>query len=203
MRIFLFLLFLGLSSVASAQLKTFLLEGQVVDQNNKPIPDVYVVNLSNMEKDISRSNGVFSFWVAPSDTLVLSHISYNRKKISVTSLLVNPIVRLQSESVDIPEVRVSPDQLSDIDRANKNLQFMQEYKPVVNMRMKQEEADPVSTVVTENNDLMRSEASSINIVRFSPSEQIGELFTKLKKKDYSSTYKSTRKQMDEVKKGSK
>lgn len=203
MRIHLILLFLGLSMISSAQLKTFLLEGQVVDQNNQPIPDVYVVNLSNMEKDISRSNGVFSFWVAPSDTLVLSHISYNRKMVAVSTLLINPTVRLQSENVDIPEVRVSPDQLSDIDRANQNMQFIQEYKPAVKMRLQQEEADPVNSIVTENNDLMRSEASSINIISFSPSEQVGELFTKLKKRDRSSEYSSTRKQMDEVKKGNK
>lgn len=199
MRILLLILFLGLSAVSSAQLKTFLLEGQVVDQNNQPISDVYVVNLSNLEKDISRSNGVFSFWVAPSDTLVLSHISFNRKMVSVTSLLVNPIVRMESENIDIPEVRVSPDQLSDLDKANQNLEFIKEYQPAVKMRMQQEEANPVNTMVTENNDLMRSEASSINIVQFSPSEQLGALFTKLKKKDYSSDYSSTRKQINEVK----
>jgi len=184
---------------SSAQIKAFLLEGQVVDHNNQPISDVYIVNLSNFDKDISRSNGVFSFWVAPSDTLVLSHISFHRKMIPVNTLLINPIVKLESENVDIPEVRVSPNQMSDIDRANENMQFVQDYQPQLKIRMQQEEADPVNTILTENNDLMRAEASSIRIVSFSPSENIGKLFTKLKKKDSSMDYSSTKKQLGDVK----
>lgn len=182
------------------QIKRFLIQAQVVDQYDNPISDVYIVNLDNHEKDISRENGVFSVWVSPSDTLVLSHISYFRKIVSVHSLLVNPKVQLVSESVDIPEITVSPEQLDDIDRANNNLSFMQEYETPVRVRMQQEESEPVLTIMTENNDLMRSEASSVSIIRFSPSENIGKLFTKLKKKDPSEEYFSTRKTRDEIEK---
>ena len=65
---------------------------------------------------------------------------------------------------------------------------MQEYETPVKVRMQQEESEPVLTIMTENNDLMRSEASSVSIIRFSPSENIGKLFTKLKKKDPSEEY---------------
>ncbi|WP_346857021.1 hypothetical protein [uncultured Draconibacterium sp.] len=191
---------LVLCQVGSAQIKTFLLEGQVVDQHNKPVSDVYIVNLSNFEKDISSSNGVFSFWVAPTDTLIFSHISFHRKMVPAYTLMINPIVKLESENVDIPEVRVSPEQKSDIDQARENLKFIQDYQPQLKVRMQQEEANPVNTIMTENNELMRAEASSIRIVQFSPSENIGKLFTKLQKRDRANEYSSTKKQMKEVEK---
>lgn len=173
------------------QIKRFLIQGQVVDQNDNPISDVYIVNLDNHEKDISYHNGVFAVWVSPGDSLVLSHISYFRKIVSVHALLVNPKVRLMSENVDIKEVTVSPEQITDIDRAENNLLFMNEYRPPVKMRIKSEEVNPVEATMTEHNDLMRSEAASISLVHFSPSENIGKLFTRLKKKNQSNNYFST------------
>jgi hypothetical protein len=65
--------------------------------------------------------------------------------------------------------------------------------------MAEEESDPVSVIMTEHNDLMRSEASSISIFRFSPSENVGKLFT-LWKKDQSDDYSSTRKTREELEK---
>ena len=141
------------------QIKRFLIQGQIVDQNDNPISDVYIVNLDNHEKDISRENGVFSVWVSPGDSLVLSHISYFRKIVSVHSLLVNPKVELISEHIDIQEVIVSPEQISDIDKAEKNLAFINDYRTPVRIRMKEEEGNPVNVIMTENNDLMRSEAA--------------------------------------------
>ncbi|WP_346861420.1 hypothetical protein [uncultured Draconibacterium sp.] len=200
MKLLVFIFLMVLCQVGSAQIKTFLLEGQVVDQHNKPVSDVYIVNLSNYEKDISGPNGVFSFWVAPTDTLIFSHISFQRKMVPAYTLMINPIVKLESENVDIPEVRVSPEQKSDIDQARENLKFIQDYQPQLKVRMQQEEANPVNTIMTENNELMRAEASSIRIVQFSPSENIGKLFTKLQKRDRANEYSSTKKQMKEVEK---
>ena len=182
------------------QIKRFLIQGQIVDQNDNPISDVYIVNLDNHDKDISQKNGVFSVWVSPGDSLVLSHISYFRKIVSVHTLLVNPKVELISENVDIPEIVVSPEQVSEMDKAEENLAFMQDYNPPIKFRMAQEESDPVSVIMTENNDFMRSEASSISIARFSPSENIGKLFTRLKKDDQSDDYFSTRKTREELEK---
>ena len=79
-----------------------------------------------------------------------------------------------------------------------NMQFIQDYDPPVLARLAGEEANPVKDIMTENNDLMRAEASSLSLVRFSPSENVGKLFTKLKKKDRSNDYNSTRKQLSEV-----
>ncbi|WP_319501185.1 hypothetical protein [uncultured Draconibacterium sp.] len=193
------ILFSILFLTSFGQIKRFLIQGQIVDQNDNPISDVYVVNLDNHDKDISLKNGVFSIWVSPSDSLVLSHISYFRKIVSVHALLVNPKVELISENVDIPEVVVSPEQTIEVDKAKENLAFMKEYSPPIKFRMAEEESDPVTTIMTANNVLMRSEASSISIARFSPSENIGKLFTSWKK-DPSDDYFSTRKTREELEK---
>lgn len=194
------ILFSILFLTSFGQIKRFLIQGQIVDQNDNPISDVYIVNLDNHEKDISHQNGVFSVWVSPGDSLVMSHISYFRKIVPVHSLLINPKVELISENVDIPEVVVSPEQVSEIQKAEKNLAFVKEYSPPIKFRMAEEEIDPVATIMTENNDLMRTEAASVSIARFSPSENIGKLFTKLKKKDSSDDYFSTRKTREEIEK---
>ncbi len=194
------ILLLLLCSITFAQEQKFLIEGKIVDETGNPITDVYIVNLNNHDKDVSHPNGIFAIWVSPGDSLILSHISYFRKIVSVHTLLINPIITLESENVDIPEVRVSPIQRSDVDRANQNLMFLEDYKAPVRMRVQDEESEPVSTLVTEHNSIMRSEASSVSLVRFSPSENIGKLFTKLKKKDQYEHYSSTRKTREEIEK---
>lgn len=196
----LILFFLIITSLSSyGQENRFSIQAKIVDLKGEPVSDVYIVNLVSNEKDISQTNGVFTIYASAGDSLVLSHISYFRKIVTVHSILVNPIIELYSENVDIPEVRVTPDQQSDIERAYENMEFLGEYNPEVKIRLNKEEADPVSTIMTENNDLMRSEASSLSLVRFSPSENVAKLFTKLKKKDRSNEYSSTKKQIDEVK----
>lgn len=192
--------FLIITSLGSfGQENRFSIQAKIVDIEGEPISDVYIVNLNSNEKDISLSNGIFTINASAGDSLVLSHISYFRKIVTIHSILINPIIEMFSENVDIPEVRVTPDQKSDVDRAYQNMEFLDEYNPEVKIRIAAEEPDPVSTVMTENNDLMRSEASSLSLVRFSPSENIGKLFTKLKKNSHSNNYSSTRKQLDEVK----
>ena len=197
-------LLLFVSATLFAQLKPFLVEGQVVDQMTKPIPDVYVVNLNSHEKDISRENGVFSIWVNPADTLILSHISYFRKKISVHSLLVNPIVVMVAEDINIPEIQISTNLITDKERAEQNLEFLNEYEVQNFSKIDVEnDPDPVRDIMTENNELMRSEASSVSIARFSPSESLSILYSKFKKKDPLTDYNSTKKVKEPPKKGDK
>ncbi|WP_340110933.1 hypothetical protein [Maribellus mangrovi] len=184
-------LFSGLAS--QAQHDAFLIEGRVVDENGIAIPDVYVVNLRNHDRDISRDNGVFTIWVVPSDSLVLSHIAYTRRVASVHSILVNPLITLISEHVNVPEIRISPEQISDLDRANKNMEFINEYKVPEFSKISSDQQDPVTSIVTEHNSLLRSEATSLSLVRFSPSDVIGKVFVKARNKDHLTDYSSTRK----------
>lgn len=200
MRPLLIIMLLFLSTTLFGQEVRFMIQGKIVNQKDEPISDVYIVNLVTNEKDISSSDGIFTIHVLPTDSIILSHISYFRKIERIHDILLDPIVKLYSENVDIPEVKVTPEQQSDIERANNNLQFLDEYKPPTKLRMQEEELDPVTSIMTEHNDQMRVEASSISLVRFSPSENVGKLFTKLQRKDRSNDYSSTRKQLEEVEK---
>ncbi len=170
-----------------------MIQAKVVDQEGNPISDVYVVNLVNHEKNISHSDGVFNISVFLSDSLVLSHISYFRKTVTVHDILMDPVITMYSEEIGIQEVKVTPDQKSDYDHAMKNMAFLEEYT-VPDFTKIKEESDPLTTLMTENNDLMRAEAASVSFVRFSPADNIERLFAKLKRKDSSNDYYSTRKQ---------
>lgn len=180
------------SWVLNAQEKAFLIEGQVVDALMKPIADVYVVNLNSHEKDISNTNGVFSLRVTPDDSLIFSHISFFRRIVKVHNLLLNPVVKLDAENVDIPEVRISATELSDLQRAEINMSFLQSYDPPKLERMSVQN-DPVHDLAIENNRIMRTEASSIHIASFSPSATLHLLYSKFKPKDPLTDYSSTRK----------
>lgn len=180
------------SWVLNAQEKAFLIEGQVVDALMKPIADVYVVNLNSHEKDISNTNGVFSLRVTPDDSLIFSHISFFRRIVKVHNLLLNPVVKLDAENVDIPEVRISATELSDLQRAEINMSFLQSYDPPKLERMSVQN-DPVHDLAIENNRIMRTEASSIHIASFSPSAALHLLYSKFKPKDPLTDYSSTRK----------
>ncbi|WP_167605336.1 hypothetical protein [Maribellus sediminis] len=190
LRILFLFMFLFSGLVSEAQHEAFLIEGRIVDQNGMAIPDVYVVNLRNHDKDISRDNGVFTIWVTPSDSLVLSHISYIRKVVRVQTILVNPMIEMYSEHINVPEIRVSPEQISDLDRANDNLKFINQYEVPAFTKISADQQNPVSAVITENNRQMRVEAASVSIVRFSPSDVLGKVFVKARNdrtKDYHST----------------
>lgn len=175
-----------------AQEEEFQIEGQIIGLNGNPVSDAYLINYRNLDKNISNSNGIFSIKVLPSDSLIISHISYHRKVVSVFQLMMNPIVQLQVDSINILEINISPDQKTDYEKARENIESIKSMDIPGFTKIKPE-ADPVLEMMTEHNELMRSEASSISIYRFSPSEQIGKLFKKFKKKDKTQQFKSTRK----------
>ncbi len=194
MRPLLFLLLIFVTFVAEAQKpeEPFLLEGKVVNQSEQPISDVYIINMRNQEKVISRPNGVFSMLVLPSDSLAFLHISYTRKIVTVSTLLLIPIVKIESEHVNIDEVEVRSEKITDYDRAQKNLEFIKEFK-VPSFEKIDTKGEPVRDIVTQHNRQMRTEASSLHIITFSPSRQIKKATSVLKKKDPWNDYYSTRK----------
>lgn len=108
-------------------------------------------------------------------------ISYIKKIVKVFDLLVNPVVTLVPDTINIVEVDVSPEYKNDYERAHENMSFLSDYKVPEFTKIKVEE--PVShQLMKEHNKILRSEAGTVSFVRFSPSEQIGKLFKKLKKK---------------------
>lgn len=191
---FMLLLFTFYSSFS--QQETFQIEGQITGLNGDPVADVYIINYRDLDKNITNTNGVFSIWVLPTDSVIISHISYFRKVVTVHSLLTNPIIRLQLDTINIQDVNVSPNQKTDYDRAKENIEFIEKMEFPVYSKIEQD-PDPVLEMATENNRIMRTEASSISIIRFSPGELIGKLINKRKRRKESKQFKSTKKKKRE------
>lgn len=180
---------------AFAQEKTFTLQGKIVNEQGKPVADVYVINPRTFEKDITLSNGVFTAKVLPSDSLIFSHISYFRKSLRVQQMQHNPEVILEAENIQIPDIVVSPNKMNDMERAKKNLSFLNDYKAIHYKRMAPD-TDPLTTMMTEHNSYMRTEAASINLLPIAalPIQLIDKAIQKRKHRKQFSSYSSTRKQ---------
>ncbi len=181
-----------------AQNNEFTIQGKVTNAKGNPIADVYIINPRTLEKDITQPNGTFSVIVNPKDSLIFSHISYFRKSEQVYTLQQNPVVTLETENVQIKEVTVRSNQISDYDRALNNLSFIKNYKPIKYNKINPE-IDPLQSLMTEHNRLMRSEAGSINLLPILgiAVNLVDKTVKKRKRRKlYSTDYFSTRKQKE-------
>ncbi|MFV0591346.1 MAG: hypothetical protein ACK5M7_08180 [Draconibacterium sp.] len=174
-----------------AQQEKFHVQGKLVDEKGESLPDVYVINLNTHEKDISRDNGMFSLEVSSGDSLLFSHISFFRKVLEVHSILINPIIKLESEHIGMKEIVVSPDKKTDMDRARENLTFLNKYEAPF-QKINPDNNSPVTVILTENNREMRVNAASVSFFRFSPSDLMGRMIRRSKNKR-ASDYDFTRK----------
>lgn len=186
----LLLLFVAYSSYS--QEEEFQIEARIVGINGKPIADAYIINFRNLDKNVSKLNGVINMWVLPSDSLVISHISYFRKTVTVHALLINPIIQLELDTIAIKDINVFSRQKTDSEKAAENIESIQfDFRP--QPRDSYTESERMQLLLNTENRVQRTAAYSVNLLRFSPSEQIGKLFKKMKKRKKSRQYKSTRK----------
>jgi hypothetical protein len=185
----LILIFAFLSSVA--QEKEFHLQGQVVDAKQNPISDVYLFNPRNSGKNVSRPNGVFDVWVLPGDSIIISHISFLRKSVTAYQLMVNPIVQLELDTIKIRSVNVSASQRTDYEKAMKNMERIEyDFKPLPTDNYT--ETEKMQVLMKTEDRVQRTAASSVSLARFSPSEEIGKMIAKRKKKKEAKQFSSTK-----------
>lgn len=193
MKLLLLFLILIISYASLAQEEErFQVEGRITNSKGKPVADAYVINFRNLDKYVSRPNGVFNIWALPGDSLVISHISYHRRIVTVHSLLLNPYVELKLDSVNIKEVNVSPNQKTENQIAQENIADIKVQDFPLFTKI-DDEPDAVKEMVTEHNKLLRNEASSLALIRFSPGDLIGKIRKKRKVRKRSKEYESTRK----------
>jgi translation initiation factor IF-1 len=185
----LILVFSFLNSIA--QDKEFFLQGQIVDAKHNPISDVYLFNPRNSIKTISRSNGVFDIWVLPADSVIISHISFLRKTVTVYQLMVNPIIQLEIDTVNIRPVNVSASQRTDYEKAMKNIESIE-----FDFRTKPDdsftETERMKLLMQKEDQVQRVAASSVSLVRFSPSAEINKILAKHRKKKETKQFSSTK-----------
>ena len=177
--------------ITTAQDKEFKLQGQVVDSKLNPVSDAYIFNLRNSVKDVSRSNGVFEVGVLPGDSIVISHISFLRKVVTVHQLMINPIIQLDLDTINIRPVNVSASQRSDYEKALKNMESIEfDFRPQPDDAFT--ETERMKTLINTENQVERAYSNSLNFLQFSPSEQIGKLVEKRKKKKEAKQFLSTK-----------
>ena len=177
--------------LVSAQNNEFILEGQVVDSKQNPVADAYIFNIRNSVKDVSKSNGVFSVWVLPSDSIIISHISFLRKVVTIHQLLINPVIVLNPDTVNIKPVNVSASQRTDYEKAMKNIQGMGfDFRPQPDDLYT--ESERMKDLLNTENRVQKSAASALTY-QISPSEIFGKLAEKRKKKKEARQFSSTRK----------
>ncbi len=191
-RLIVFIVLLAGYFVHAQEKKTFQIEGQLVDKNGIAIADAYLINYRTMDKYTSQLNGVFNLWVQSTDSLAITHISYHEKTITVYELLVNPIVTLELDSIAIKEINISPNQLTDREKAMKNIKSIEfDFRAQPGDLYTEEER--MNELVKTENRVERSAASSLSLIRFSPSELIGNLKKKRKQRKKSEQFNSTKK----------
>ncbi len=176
---------------AAQQQQPFYLQGQFVDANQNPVSDVYIFNLRNGDKNVSKGNGVFDVHVLPSDSLIASHISFLRKVITVFDLMKNPVIQLNLDTLQIKPVNVSAKNISDYEKAKKNIESIGfDFKPLPTDIFS--ESERVNELMKTENRVHRVAASSVVFARFSPSEQIGKFFEIRKRKKEARQFSSTK-----------
>lgn len=192
MKLFLTLCILFLSLLSFSQEESFQLEGQLIGINGLPVSDAYLINSRNKEKDITNIRGIFSIRVQPADSLIISHISYNRKVVTVFQLLVNPIVVLVTDSVNIKEINILSNQKTDAEKAMENIKSIEfDFRPQPDDQYTENER--MQNLVNTENRVERAASNSLNFAKFSPSEHMSKLLKRIKKKDKTQEFSSTRK----------
>ncbi|MBN1985943.1 MAG: hypothetical protein JW761_06535 [Prolixibacteraceae bacterium] len=189
MKLLALLFFVGICPLVFSQEKELYMQGRIIDEDSKPVADVYIINYRNLDKAVSRQNGIFELWVHPDDSLLISHVSYLPKRIRVFDLMINPVVQISLDTIHIVEVDIFSNPQDDVENARKNTESIH-WDPRPKPDDGFTETEMVMDIVTRENNVMRSEATSLSIVKFSPSEVIGAVSKKIKKRKRSKQYSS-------------
>lgn len=186
------LILLLVCNLVQAQEKEFLIQGKIIDIESKPVGDVYILNYRNLDKAVSRQNGVFDMLVLPGDSLMISHISYPKMVVRVFDLMVNPVVKIRQDTINIMEVDIFSDPQDDGENARENVESIG-WDPRPQPDDSFTEGEMVQEMLNRENKVMRSEATSLTILKFSPSDIVGVISKKIKKRKKANQYSSEKK----------
>ena len=88
-KILLFIAFLIIPGLAQSQIES-IVKGQIIDvANDKPIENVNIVNLNQVNGTITNKLGEFEIEAQPNDTIHLSYLGYKSIKVRVTNDWIN------------------------------------------------------------------------------------------------------------------
>ena len=88
-KILLFIVFLIIPGLTQCQTES-IVKGQIIDgANDKPIENVNIVNLNQVNGTITNKLGEFEIEAKPNDTIHLSYLGYKSIKVRVTNDWIN------------------------------------------------------------------------------------------------------------------
>ncbi|MDO8951999.1 MAG: hypothetical protein Q7U86_05195 [Draconibacterium sp.] len=191
MKQFLLLILVFAFTGSFAQQEEFHLQGQVVDANKNPVGDALIFNERSTRRYVSGNNGIFDVWVLPGDSVIITHISFIRKAVTVHQLMINPIVQLELDTINIRPVNVSASQRSDYEKAMKNIERIEfDFRP--NSNDVSTETERMQSLMQQEDQVQRVAASSVRLAGFSPSEEINKILAKHRKKKEAKQFSSTK-----------
>ncbi|MCB0502047.1 MAG: TonB-dependent receptor [Bacteroidetes bacterium] len=84
-------------------------KGTIYTEQNKPIPDVYIIHQASQNYALSNELGKFSLTnVAEGDTIYVSHIGYKSKTIVLSDLSQELNISLEEQQILIDEITIAP-----------------------------------------------------------------------------------------------
>lgn len=175
------ILFILLVSTSQAQDQVILLRGKVSDMNGIPISDAHIINYRNLNIVLSKEDGTFRMFAHAGDSLMVTHIAYEKKKVYTDDIQANPEIQLILDTINIALIEFHQERKSDLERAEENIQLILLYK-VPRFEKIKTETEPAYQMTIEQNRLLRTDAASVSLLRFSPSEGIGKLIRLFRKK---------------------
>jgi len=178
--------------LAAGQDDLFRLTGKIVDNQLRPIPDAYIINFRDVNQFISNANGEFNIWVQRGDSLMISHVSYYRKKVYADSVKNKPVIQLKLDTINIMHVNIFSKPRSEEAFARENINSW-EFSIIPSPTEAFTEKERIQNVLNSENKIMRSEASSVRIATFSPSSQLGKVLKWIKRRKKSNEYSNTKK----------
>ena len=173
-----------------AQEEKLHIQGQITDSDKIPITDAYVINLHDNSQHVSRQNGVFDIWLLPTDSIMITHVTYLRKFISTFDLLKNPVIVLEPDTVSINQVNVYTTKKTDYQRAMENINEIK-YDPRPQVNDSYSESERMQQLLQRENKVERAAANSLTY-SFSPTAVIGKIVDKIKLRKKSKQYNSTK-----------
>jgi hypothetical protein len=140
---------------------------------------------------VSRDNGIFDVMVLPGDSIIITHISFIRKVVTVHQLMVDPVVQLELDTINIRSINISASERSDYEKAMKNMEKIEfDFRPQPDDAYT--ETERMKNLLNTENQVERAYSHSLNFLQFSPSEEIGKLISKRKKKKAANQFSSTK-----------
>ena len=183
---------LFLLAFVTVHAQEFALQGKITDNAQNPVSDAYVFNIRNAAKCFSTGNGLFELRVQPADTLIISHISFLRKVVTVYELLKNPVVMLETDTLSIKPVKVTGTLQTAHDQAMKNINY-KAFDPLPRIGDNFSLTERTTELMKTEKRELRTEASSVKIASFSPSVVFGKLAEKRAKRRIAKENNSIRK----------